>query len=55
MEKYFDWSQVIKNMDKPIFFIYLPIGYGRKQALNKLYGDKCKEVSEQRRERNDGE
>ena len=43
MEKYFDWSRIIKDMDKPIFFIYLPKGYGRKQALNKLYGDKCKE------------
>lgn len=43
MEKYFDWSRILKDMDKPIFFIYFPKGYGIKQALNKLYGDKCKE------------
>lgn len=53
MEKYFDWSRVIENMDKPIFYIYLPKGYGRKQALNKLYGDKCKEVINIRRQKDD--
>lgn len=44
MEKYFDYRKVLKNFDKPIFFIYLPKGYGRKEALNKLYGDKYKET-----------
>ena len=49
MEKYFDWSRILKDMDKPIFFIYSPRWYGLnkaliKQAINKLYGDKCKEA-----------